>query len=132
METGCQKVQLCSATLVAFAPEIIGPLYSFPLLYLLFQVGEGLLLILVFRIHDRIKKPAGKYSFAPVFLTLSNPNHMCLLIIPNELLHSRGGIRLPFNSVTIPNAVNTNDSQKFIGNGRCEKTRLLASAECSI
>ncbi|NXS75104.1 NTCP protein, partial [Pandion haliaetus] len=61
METGCQNVQLCSTILkVAFAPEITGPLYFFPLLYLLFQLGEGLLLILVFRIHDRIKKPSGK------------------------------------------------------------------------
>uniref|UniRef100_A0A8C0BE21 Hepatic sodium/bile acid cotransporter n=1 Tax=Buteo japonicus TaxID=224669 RepID=A0A8C0BE21_9AVES len=60
METGCQNVQLCSTILkVTFAPEIIGPLYFFPLLYLLFQLGEGLLLILVFRIHDRIKKPSG-------------------------------------------------------------------------
>ncbi|NXT35547.1 NTCP protein, partial [Pelecanoides urinatrix] len=61
METGCQNVQLCSTILkVAFAPEIIGPLYFFPLLYLLFQLGEGLLLVLVFRIHDRIMKPNGK------------------------------------------------------------------------
>ncbi|KAF1554810.1 Sodium/bile acid cotransporter, partial [Eudyptes schlegeli] len=61
METGCQNVQLCSTILkVAFAPEIIGPLYFFPLLYLLFQLGEGLLLVLVFRIHDRTKKPNGK------------------------------------------------------------------------
>ncbi|NWX06018.1 NTCP protein, partial [Caloenas nicobarica] len=61
METGCQNVQLCSTILkVTFAPEIIGPLYFFPLLYLLFQLGEGLLLILVFRIHDRIKKGNGK------------------------------------------------------------------------
>ncbi|KAF1558598.1 Sodium/bile acid cotransporter, partial [Eudyptula albosignata] len=61
METGCQNVQLCSTILkVAFAPEIIGPLYFFPLLYLLFQLGERLLLVLVFRIHDRIKKPNGK------------------------------------------------------------------------
>ncbi|XP_064920487.1 hepatic sodium/bile acid cotransporter [Columba livia] len=57
METGCQNVQLCPTILkVAFAPEIIGSLYFFPLLYLLFQLGEGLLLVLVFRIHDRIKK----------------------------------------------------------------------------
>ncbi|XP_037992736.1 sodium/bile acid cotransporter [Motacilla alba alba] len=57
METGCQNVQLGSAILkVAFAPEIIGPLYFFPLLYLLFQLGEGFLLILAFRIHDRIKQ----------------------------------------------------------------------------
>ncbi|NXI00096.1 NTCP protein, partial [Pachycephala philippinensis] len=61
MESGCQNVQLCSAILkVTFAPEIIGPLYFFPLLYLLFQLGEGPLLTLVFRIHDRIKKANGK------------------------------------------------------------------------
>uniref|UniRef100_A0A8C5IHU2 Hepatic sodium/bile acid cotransporter n=1 Tax=Junco hyemalis TaxID=40217 RepID=A0A8C5IHU2_JUNHY len=63
METGCQNVQLGLAILkVAFAPEIIGPLYFFPLLYLLFQLGEGFLLILAFRIHDRIKQANGKYS----------------------------------------------------------------------
>ncbi|NXP14789.1 NTCP protein, partial [Thinocorus orbignyianus] len=61
VETGCQNVQLCSTILkVAFTPEIIGPLYFFPLLYLLFQLGEGLLLILVFRIYERLKKPSGK------------------------------------------------------------------------
>ncbi|NXC50300.1 NTCP protein, partial [Penelope pileata] len=61
METGCQNVQLCSTILkVAFAPDIIGPLYLFPLLYLIFQLGEGLLLILLFRIHDRIRKLNGK------------------------------------------------------------------------
>ncbi|KAM4777783.1 LOW QUALITY PROTEIN: hepatic sodium/bile acid cotransporter [Cyanocitta cristata] len=55
-ETGCQNVQLCSAILkVAFAPEIIG-LYFFPLLYLLLQLGEGFLLILVLQLHDRIKQ----------------------------------------------------------------------------
>nr|XP_021396432.1 sodium/bile acid cotransporter [Lonchura striata domestica]XP_021396433.1 sodium/bile acid cotransporter [Lonchura striata domestica]XP_031360866.1 sodium/bile acid cotransporter [Lonchura striata domestica] len=57
METGCQNVQLCSAILkVTFTPEIIGPLYFFPLLYLLFQLGEAFLIILVFRIHDRKMK----------------------------------------------------------------------------
>ncbi|NXA44373.1 NTCP protein, partial [Nothocercus julius] len=61
METGCQNVQLCSTILkVTFAPDIIGHLYFFPLLYLIFQLGEGVLLILVFRIHDRITKPNGK------------------------------------------------------------------------
>ncbi|NWW03931.1 NTCP protein, partial [Oreocharis arfaki] len=61
IQTGCQNVQLCSALLkVTFAPEIIGPLYFFPLLYMLFQLGEGFLLILVFRIHDRIKQANGK------------------------------------------------------------------------
>ncbi|XP_065541865.1 hepatic sodium/bile acid cotransporter [Lathamus discolor] len=61
METGCQNIQLCSTILKgALAPEIIGPLSFFPLLYLLFQLGEGLLLILVFRIYDRIKRSSGK------------------------------------------------------------------------
>ncbi|KAM6131448.1 LOW QUALITY PROTEIN: hepatic sodium/bile acid cotransporter [Pterocles gutturalis] len=59
METGCQNVQLCSTILkVAFTPESIG-LYFFPLLYLLFQ---RLLLILLFTIWDRTKKPNGKCS----------------------------------------------------------------------
>lgn len=76
METGCQNVQLGLAILkVAFAPEIIGPLYFFPLLYLLFQLGEGFLLILAFRIHDRIKQANGKYSFAPLVLILSTLSH---------------------------------------------------------
>ncbi|XP_029454651.1 sodium/bile acid cotransporter-like [Rhinatrema bivittatum] len=56
METGCQNVQLCFAILkVAFAPEIIGALYLFPLLYLLFQAGEGFLLVLVFICYERKK-----------------------------------------------------------------------------
>lgn len=79
METGCQNVQLGSAILkVAFAPEIIGPLYFFPLLYLLFQLGEGFLLILAFWIHDRIKQAKGKYSFAPLVLILYTISHTCL------------------------------------------------------
>uniref|UniRef100_A0A8B9R2U4 Solute carrier family 10 member 1 n=1 Tax=Anas platyrhynchos TaxID=8839 RepID=A0A8B9R2U4_ANAPL len=96
---GCQNVQLCSTILkVAFAPEVIGPLYFFPLLYLMFQLGEGLLLILAFRIHDGIKKPKGKYSFAPLFPTLSSPSHICLPITASQLLLSRDRIQLPFNS----------------------------------
>ncbi|XP_009704560.1 PREDICTED: sodium/bile acid cotransporter [Cariama cristata] len=70
METGCQNVKLClTIRKVTFTPEVISPLYFFPLLYFFFQLGEGLLLILVFRIHDRIRKPSGNYSFSPVFLT---------------------------------------------------------------
>uniref|UniRef100_A0A8D0FK81 Solute carrier family 10 member 1 n=1 Tax=Strix occidentalis caurina TaxID=311401 RepID=A0A8D0FK81_STROC len=52
------------------------------------------------------------YSFAPVFLTLSKPNHIRLHVITNELLLSKGRIRLSFNSVTIFNALNTNHIQK--------------------
>lgn len=79
METGCQNVQLGSAILkVAFAPEIFGPLYFFPLLYLLFQLGEGFLLILAFWIYDRIKQVNGKYSFTPLVLILSMLSRTCL------------------------------------------------------
>lgn len=63
METGCQNVQLCSTILkVAFAPEVIGPLFFFPFLYMIFQLGEGFLLIVAFRVHEKIKKPNGKCS----------------------------------------------------------------------
>ncbi|CAM4578202.1 hepatic sodium/bile acid cotransporter [Caretta caretta] len=58
METGCQNVQLCSTILkVAFAPDVIGPLFFFPFLYMVFQLGEGFLLILAFRVHEKLKKP---------------------------------------------------------------------------
>nr|QES69806.1 sodium taurocholate co-transporting polypeptide [Talpa europaea] len=56
METGCQNVQLCSTILnVTFPPEVIGPLFFFPLLYMIFQLGEGLLLIAIYRCYVKIK-----------------------------------------------------------------------------
>ncbi|XP_059954014.1 hepatic sodium/bile acid cotransporter [Mesoplodon densirostris] len=56
METGCQNIQLCSTILnVTFPPEVIGPLFFFPLLYMIFQFGEGLLLIVLFRCYEKIK-----------------------------------------------------------------------------
>uniref|UniRef100_A0A663MMK8 Solute carrier family 10 member 1 n=1 Tax=Athene cunicularia TaxID=194338 RepID=A0A663MMK8_ATHCN len=73
METGCQNTQFCSTILkLTFAPEIISPLHFFPLLYLLFQLGEGLLLILVFRIHARIKKQMASTASLLHFLHLPN------------------------------------------------------------
>ncbi|PNJ27993.1 SLC10A1 isoform 2 [Pongo abelii] len=61
METGCQNVQLCSTILnVAFPPEVIGPLFFFPLLYMIFQLGEGLLLIAMFWCYEKFKTPKGK------------------------------------------------------------------------
>ncbi|XP_011856290.1 PREDICTED: sodium/bile acid cotransporter [Mandrillus leucophaeus] len=61
METGCQNVQLCSTILnVAFPPEVIGPLFFFPLLYMIFQLGEGLLLIAMFRCYEKFKTPKDK------------------------------------------------------------------------
>ncbi|OWK09572.1 SLC10A1 [Cervus elaphus hippelaphus] len=56
METGCQNIQLCSTILnVTFPPEVIGPLFFFPLLYMIFQAGEGLLLIAIFRCYEKFK-----------------------------------------------------------------------------
>ncbi|XP_020860495.1 hepatic sodium/bile acid cotransporter [Phascolarctos cinereus] len=61
METGCQNVQLCSAILnMTFPPEVIGPLFFFPLLYMIFQLGEGLLLIAIFRCYNKIRTPKDK------------------------------------------------------------------------
>ncbi|CAH6844149.1 hepatic sodium/bile acid cotransporter [Phodopus roborovskii] len=56
METGFQNVQLCSTILnVTFPPEVIGPLFFFPLLYLIFQLAEALLFIVSFRCYEKIK-----------------------------------------------------------------------------
>ncbi|MBN3326293.1 NTCP protein, partial [Atractosteus spatula] len=65
METGCQNIQLCSAILkVAFPPEVIGPLYLFPLIYILFQSGEAMVLIIAFRCYRRFRLPAEGKSFS--------------------------------------------------------------------
>ncbi|KAM6961101.1 hepatic sodium/bile acid cotransporter-like [Aplochiton taeniatus] len=70
METGCQNIQLCSTILkVAFAPQVIGPLYLFPLIYIAFQGGEALLLIFLFRCY-RTLKPTSKAK--PVYLVVSS------------------------------------------------------------
>lgn len=59
METGCQNIQLCSTILkVAFPAEVIGPLYLFPLIYILFQAGEALLFIVLFRYYERMRPQA--------------------------------------------------------------------------
>lgn len=56
VETGCQNIQLCSTILkVAFPPEVIGPLYLFPFIYIIFQGGEALLFIILFRCYQRFK-----------------------------------------------------------------------------
>uniref|UniRef100_A0A667YNV1 Hepatic sodium/bile acid cotransporter n=1 Tax=Myripristis murdjan TaxID=586833 RepID=A0A667YNV1_9TELE len=62
METGCQNIQLCTTILkVAFPPEIIGPLFLFPLVYVTFQLTEAAVLILVFRCYQLLKpKKKGK------------------------------------------------------------------------
>lgn len=59
METGCQNIQLCVTILkVAFPPQVIGPMFLFPLLYYTFQCTEALLLTLGFRCYQAFKPPA--------------------------------------------------------------------------
>ncbi|XP_077586643.1 hepatic sodium/bile acid cotransporter-like [Stigmatopora nigra] len=58
VETGCQNIQLCVAILkVAFPPEVIGPMFLFPLLYYIFQCAEALLLTVCFRCYQIGKLP---------------------------------------------------------------------------
>ncbi|XP_074516397.1 hepatic sodium/bile acid cotransporter-like [Sebastes fasciatus] len=59
METGCQNIQLCVTILkVAFSPQVIGPMFLFPLIYYTFQCTEALLLTLCFRCYQAFKPPA--------------------------------------------------------------------------
>ncbi|XP_048218339.1 sodium/bile acid cotransporter [Perognathus longimembris pacificus] len=61
METGFQNIQLCSTILnVTFPPDVIGPLFFFPLLYMIFQLAEAFLIIVIFRCYEKIKAPKGK------------------------------------------------------------------------
>lgn len=60
METGCQNIQLCLVVLkMAFPPQVIGPLFLFPLIYITMQCTEALLLALCFRCYQTFKSPAG-------------------------------------------------------------------------
>ncbi|XP_036983100.2 hepatic sodium/bile acid cotransporter [Artibeus jamaicensis] len=61
METGCQNIHLCSTILnVTFPPEVIGPLFFFPLLYMICQTGEALFIIALFRCYEKIKPSKDK------------------------------------------------------------------------
>lgn len=79
METGCQNIQLCVVILkVAFPPQVIGPMFLFPLIYITLQCTEALLLALCFRCYQTFKSPAeGKC-------------HSCLCVFVVKL---GGGIR---------------------------------------
>ena len=58
METGCQNIQLCVTILkVAFPPQVIGPMFLFPLFYYTFQCSEALLLTLSFRGYRALRPP---------------------------------------------------------------------------
>lgn len=54
METGCQNIQLCSTILkVAFPPAEMGPLFMFPMIFLIFQLSEACVLIALFRCYQK-------------------------------------------------------------------------------
>ncbi|XP_058612361.1 hepatic sodium/bile acid cotransporter isoform X2 [Onychostoma macrolepis] len=56
MEVGCQNIQLCTTILkVAFPAEHIGQLYFFPIIYIVFQIVEALIFIVLFRCHQRLR-----------------------------------------------------------------------------
>ncbi|XP_061742085.1 hepatic sodium/bile acid cotransporter-like [Nerophis ophidion] len=76
METGCQNIQLCSTILkLAFPPEVIGPLFLFPMVYISFQLLEAMVLIVVFRCHQRLtRKEKGVYQTA---VTHDGPKASC-------------------------------------------------------
>ncbi|XP_061890334.1 hepatic sodium/bile acid cotransporter [Entelurus aequoreus] len=76
METGCQNIQLCSTILkLAFPPEVIGPLFLFPMVYISFQLFEAMVLIVVFRCHRRLtRKEKGVYQAA---VTHDGPKASC-------------------------------------------------------
>ncbi|XP_067847083.1 hepatic sodium/bile acid cotransporter [Heptranchias perlo] len=80
METGCQNIQLCTTILkVAFRQEDIGALYLFPLIFLVFQLSEALILVVIYQSYKRIKKPkehSAKVIYVPVDNTVE---HLTLL-----------------------------------------------------
>lgn len=56
MEVGCQNIQLCTTILkVAFSAEEIGQLYFFPVIYIVFQIVEALIFIVLFRCYQRLR-----------------------------------------------------------------------------
>lgn len=57
METGCQNVPLCTTILkVAFPDEVVGPLYLFPTVYMVFQLLEAAMIIMLFWCYQRFKR----------------------------------------------------------------------------
>ncbi|XP_026089028.1 sodium/bile acid cotransporter [Carassius auratus] len=56
MEVGCQNIQLCTTILkVAFSADLIGQLYFFPVIYIVFQIVEALIFIVLFRCYKRLR-----------------------------------------------------------------------------
>uniref|UniRef100_UPI00398F77EB hepatic sodium/bile acid cotransporter n=1 Tax=Pristiophorus japonicus TaxID=55135 RepID=UPI00398F77EB len=76
METGCQNIQLCATILkVAFRQEEIGSLYLFPLIFLVFQLSEALILVVIYQSYERIKRTkehSAKMIYVPVENTMEH------------------------------------------------------------
>ncbi|XP_047429533.1 sodium/bile acid cotransporter isoform X1 [Mugil cephalus] len=66
VETGCQNTQLCATILkLAFPPELMGPMFMFPVGYAVLQLVEGLLLIVLFRCYKRFTKKENEIYHHP-------------------------------------------------------------------
>ncbi|KAJ8269889.1 hypothetical protein GJAV_G00107920 [Gymnothorax javanicus] len=70
VETGCQNTQICFTILkVAFPLEVIGPLFLFPFVFLLFQTTEAAILAIFIRCYKRFKaRPKEKQEHQAVEL----------------------------------------------------------------
>ncbi|XP_070844190.1 hepatic sodium/bile acid cotransporter [Chaetodon trifascialis] len=65
IEAGCQNVQLCITIVkIAFPPEMTGPLFLFPIVYVIMQLIEALVLIVAFRCYRRFALKA-KEAYQP-------------------------------------------------------------------
>ncbi|XP_063350725.1 hepatic sodium/bile acid cotransporter-like [Pelmatolapia mariae] len=63
METGCQNAPLCTTILkVAFPDEVVGPLYLFPTVYLVFQLLEAAMIIMLFWCYQRFRRKEKGYG----------------------------------------------------------------------
>lgn len=63
METGCKNIQLCITVLkLAIAPEVIGLLFLFPMVYGTLQLIEASVLIVLFRCNERFVLKQGGES----------------------------------------------------------------------
>ncbi|XP_078252899.1 sodium-dependent organic anion transporter-like [Rhinoraja longicauda] len=58
-ETGAQSGQICVTILtLSFKPEILKLMFAYPAIYILFQIIEGLILVTVYQLYKRFRKPS--------------------------------------------------------------------------
>ncbi|XP_033847314.1 hepatic sodium/bile acid cotransporter-like [Periophthalmus magnuspinnatus] len=64
METGCQNGKLCMALIkVAFPSAVVGPLFLYPLVIILTQLLEGLLVVLLFWAYQSWQQRKNKVGY---------------------------------------------------------------------